>query len=496
MKVALCTREYPPEVYGGAGVHVEFLARALAGHVEVEVHAFGEPRPDPLVVATYQPWDALAGGAPHMAALRTFSVDLAMAAGVEGADLVHTHTWYANLAGHLAKQTYGIPHVMTSHSLEPLRPWKREQLGGGYELSLWAERTAARVGRRDHRGVRGNARRHPAQLPGGRSRARARHPQRRRHRRVPARSRRATGWPRSASIPTCRPSSSSAASRSRKGCRTCSTRPRTCRPVLSWSCARARPTRHRSARRWPRASPRCVTRGALRVIWIREMLPRDVAVRVLSRATVFVCPSIYEPFGLVNVEAMACGIPVVASAVGGIPEIVVDGETGFLVPFEPGDDAFGSPADPAGFARDLADRIGELLADPARARAMGVASRARVEARFAWPAIAEKTVALYRTLVGGGVGAGGGRAGGGAGAGRRAGGGRGARAGRGRAAAACWRRGGRRGAAARAARSARSARSGRDATARGPAHPNGPGADSAWAQDRTQLRTRAVPGEA
>ena len=143
LRIALCTQEYPPEVYGGAGVHVEHLAQALAEHADVAVHAFGAPREDPLVAATYRPWDALAGEGAHRAALETFSVDLAMAAGVEGADVVHSHTWYANLAGHLAKLTYGTPHVMTSHSLEPLRPWKAEQLGGGYQLSQWAERTAA-----------------------------------------------------------------------------------------------------------------------------------------------------------------------------------------------------------------------------------------------------------------------------------------------------------------------------------------------------------------
>ncbi|MFW5878644.1 MAG: glycogen synthase, partial [Myxococcota bacterium] len=143
MKVALCTREYPPEVYGGAGVHIEHLAKALSSHIEVAVHCFGKPRTDPLVASNHQPWEALEGKGAHLAALRTFSVDLAIAASLEGASLVHTHTWYANLAGHLAKLTYGIPHVMTSHSLEPLRPWKVEQLGGGYQLSLWAERLGA-----------------------------------------------------------------------------------------------------------------------------------------------------------------------------------------------------------------------------------------------------------------------------------------------------------------------------------------------------------------
>ena len=398
MKVALCTREYPPEVYGGAGVHVEHLAAALADHLDVAVHCFGGRRDDPLVAATYQPWDRLLGPASHLAALQTFSVDLAMVAGVEGADLVHTHTWYANMAGHLAARTYGIPHVMTSHSLEPLRPWKAEQLGGGYQLSLWAERTAIEAadaviavsaGMRDdilrcypsvepdrvhviHNGVD----------PGAYHRDEA----------TDALGRLGID----PSLPTV---------------------------VFLGRITRQKGLAHlldaaghlpddtqlvllAGAPDTPGIGAEIEERvgalresGALRVVWIREMLPRPIAVQVLSHATVFVCPSIYEPFGLVNVEAMACGAPVVASAVGGIPEIVVEGETGHLVAFEPGDDAFGSPADPAGFARDLARRINALLADPDAARRMGAAGRARVEAEFAWPAIARRTVELYRTLV-------------------------------------------------------------------------------------------------
>src|SRR6186713_1050616 len=141
-KVALLTREYPPEIYGGAGVHVDYLARFLAAHVELAVHCFGKPRSAPEVRGTYQPWDALAGKEPQALALQTLSVNLAMVKALAGAQLAHTHTWYANLAGHLAKLTYGIPHVMTSHSLEPLRPWKEEQLGGGYAISSFCERTA------------------------------------------------------------------------------------------------------------------------------------------------------------------------------------------------------------------------------------------------------------------------------------------------------------------------------------------------------------------
>ena len=398
LRVALCTREYPPEVYGGAGVHVEHLAAALAEHADVAVHAFGAPRPDPLVAATYRPWSALTGPGPHRAALETFSVDLAMAAAVEGADVVHTHTWYANLAGHLARLTYGTPHVMTSHSLEPLRPWKAEQLGGGYNLSLWAERTAAESADAiiavSH-GMRDDVlRSYPAVDP---ARVHVIHngvdPEAYRpdpetdvleelgiDPRLPTavfvgRITRQKGLPHLLD----------AAAHLAEGAQLvlCAGAPDT--PEIGREVAE----RVEDLRR----------EGRIRVFWIPEMLPRPRVVQILSHATVFVCPSIYEPFGIVNVEAMACATPVVASAVGGIPEIVVEGETGHLVPFEPGDDAFGSPADPDLFARDLAGRINRLLDDPAAARAMGRAARARVEAEFAWPAIARQTLDLYRALV-------------------------------------------------------------------------------------------------
>jgi alpha-maltose-1-phosphate synthase len=367
--------------------------------VDVAVHCFGAPREDPLVAAAYRPWEALGGGAPHLAALQTFAVDLAMVAGISDADLVHSHTWYANLAGHLAKLTYDIPHVMTSHSLEPLRPWKAEQLGGGYQLSLWAERTGAEnadaiiavsAGMREdilrsypsvdprrvhviHNGV-DTAVYHPDPATDVLERVGI-----------------------DPSVPTAVfvgritrqkgvPHLLDAAERLTEGAQL----------VL---CAGAPDTEE--IEREMQARVRALTdAGRIRVFWIPEMLQRPDVVQLLSHATVFVCPSIYEPFGLVNIEAMACGTPVVASAVGGIPEIVVDGETGHLVSFEPGDDPFGSPTDPAAFAAALAERINALLADPDAARRMGIAARARVEAEFAWPAIAQRTAELYAELLG------------------------------------------------------------------------------------------------
>jgi len=397
LAVALCTREYPPEVYGGAGVHAEYLAAALAPHADVAVHCFGEPRPDPLVGGTYQPWAALDGPEPHVAALRTFSVDLAMVAKLGGADIVHTHTWYANLAGHLAGLTYGVPHVMTSHSLEPLRPWKAEQLGGGYQLSLWAERTSAESADAIiavSAGMREDILR---SYPGVRdSRVHVIH----------------NGVDTVAYAPD----------RGTDVLERIGIDPDVSTTVFVGRITRQKGLPHllQAARHLTAGSQLVLCAGApdteeigrevadgvaaleregrVRVFWIPEMLPRADVVQILSHATVFVCPSIYEPFGLVNVEAMACGTPVVASAVGGIPEIVVEGQTGHLVAFEPGDDPFGSPADPAAYEQGLADRINALLTDSATAERMGQAARSRVESEFAWPAIARRTVELYESL--------------------------------------------------------------------------------------------------
>ncbi len=398
-RVALLTREYPPEVYGGAGVHVEHLAAALAGQVDVAVHPFGAPREDPLVAATYRPWDALDGEAPHLAALRTFSVDLAMTAGVEGAQLVHSHTWYANLAGHLAKLTYGIPHVVTTHSLEPLRPWKADQLGGGYALSSFAERTAIEAadaviavsaGMRDdilacypgvapervrviHNGIDPSVYR-PVQDTA----ALVDH-----------------------GIDPDRPSVVFVGRITRqKGVVHLLDAAEHLHPDVQLVLCAGAPDTPQIAQEFRDHVARLRDTGAA-VVWIEQMLPRPEVVQILSHARVFVCPSIYEPFGIVNLEAMACGAPVVASAVGGIPEVVAEGETGLLVRYEATDDALRSPADPDRFARDLAAQINALVDDPARAARMGAAGRARVEERFSWTAIAGATADLYRSLVGG-----------------------------------------------------------------------------------------------
>jgi starch synthase len=399
MRVALLTKEYPPEVYGGAGVHVEYLARELAKRVELEVHCFGEPRDSPLVAATYRPWEALAGKAQHLSALQTMSMDLAMAAGVEGADLVHSHTWYANLGGHLAKLLYGIPHVVTTHSLEPLRPWKAEQLGGGYALSSFCERTALEAAdaviavsqemRRDVLSC------YPAVDPNRVSVI---------HNGIDAdqyRPDRGTDILLRHGVDPKRPSVIFVGRVTRqKGL----VHRLEAAPMIDSSaqlvlCAGAPDTPEIDAE--VRRLVAEVERRRGGVVWIAKMLPRPEVVQLLSRATVFVCPSIYEPFGLVNLEAMACEAPVVASHTGGIPEIVVDGETGLLVPFERGDDQFGSPRDPKRFAGDMARAINDLLADPARARRFGQAGRRRVVELFSWSTIARRTEELYEELAAG-----------------------------------------------------------------------------------------------
>lgn len=397
LRVALATREYPPEVYGGAGVHVEHLAAALRDQVDVAVHCFGAQRDDPLVAGAYGTWEALAGTAPHLAALRHVATDLAMTAGIEGADLVHSHTWYANLAGHFAKLVYDIPHVATTHSLEPMRPWKREQLGGGYALSSFAERTglegadaivAVSSGMRDD-----VLRCYPAVDP---EKVRVIHngidtdvyaPDPR------------TDVVERYGIDLDRPSVAFVGRITRQKGVThlldaAAQLDADAQLVL---CAGAPDTE--ALGQEVAEAVAGLRRSRDRVFWIDEMLPRADVVQLLSHATVFCCPSIYEPFGLVNVEAMACELPVVASAVGGIPEVVAEGETGFLVPFVPGDDAFGSPADPAQFASDLADRLNRLVRDPEQAAAMGRAGRRRALEQFSWPAIAEQTADMYRSLV-------------------------------------------------------------------------------------------------
>jgi len=400
LAVAICSREYPPEVYGGAGVHVANLVEGLrdpAFDLDVRPHVFGAPREG--VAGTYRSWDeALGGDAPHLGALRTLSVDLAIARGIEGVDLVHSHTWYANFAGHLGKLLYGLPHVMTTHSLEPLRPWKAEQLGGGYALSSFAERTgieAADAVVAVSEGMKGDILRcYPAVredrvevIPNGIDPARWR----------PVDT---TDTLSQHGIDAHRPYVVFVGRITRqKGLPHLLDAARHLPPELGLVLLAGEPDTAEIADE-VRGKVARLREDRAEVVWIEAMLPTPQVVEVLSHALTFVCPSVYEPFGIVNLEAMACGLPVVASAVGGIPEIVVEGETGYLVPFEPDPASpFGTPREPEAFARALADRVAALAADPEGARRMGQAGRRRVEERFTWTAVAGRTAALYRRLV-------------------------------------------------------------------------------------------------
>jgi starch synthase len=394
MRVGVLTREYPPEVYGGAGVHVEYLTRELARHVEVAVHCFGEPRRSPLVAAAYRPWtELLEGGRPEDAALGVMSVDLAMARGVRGVDLVHSHTWYTNLAGHLAKLLWDLPHVCTTHSLEPLRPWKAEQLGGGYALSLFCERTAllsadaviavSEAMRRDLLGC------YPAIEP---DRVHVIHNgiDAREYRRDPgdaALIRRGIDPTRPLVVFVGRISR-------QKGLphllRAAAEIDRRAQLVL----IAGTPDTSEIAGE-VRALLAAAGAGGVSIVWVEEMMARPDLVQLLSHATAFVCPSQYEPFGLVNLEAMACEAAVVASDVGGIPEIVVDGETGYLVPCDPAAVA-SDPAAARSFEGVLAERINRLVADPALAARLGGAGRRRVLERFTWGRVAARTLEVYQ----------------------------------------------------------------------------------------------------
>ncbi|GAA2704185.1 glycogen synthase [Micromonospora olivasterospora] len=393
LRVDLLTREYPPEVYGGAGVHVEYLARELRRLADVRVHCFGAPRTEPGVTAYAEP-PGLAGA---NAALRTMGVDLEMAAGCAGTDVVHSHTWYANLAGHTAKLLHGVPHVVTVHSLEPLRPWKAEQLGGGYALSSWCERTAVEAadaviavsaGMRDDVLTA-----YPAVNP---DRVRVVHNGIDTAQYAPDPD---TDVLDRLGVDPSRPS-----------------------VVYVGRITRQKglPYLLRAARELPADAQLVLLAGApdtpeiaaevaglvaeLRanrsgVVWVAEMLPKHEVIQVLTHATVFVCPSVYEPMGIVNLEAMACETAVVATATGGIPEVVADGETGLLVPIEQATDGSGRPLAPERFVADLATRINELLGDPARAAGFGRAGRRRAVEHFSWDAIAARTLDIYRSLL-------------------------------------------------------------------------------------------------
>jgi starch synthase len=394
VRVALLTREYPPEVYGGAGVHVEYLARELERMVELEVHCWGVARPG---ARAYRPWEALAGDSPHLAALQAVSVDLAMAAGVDGAAVAHSHTWYANFAGHLAKLLYGIPHVATVHSLEPMRPWKADQLGGGYALSSFCERTAlegADAVIAVSRGMREDILSCYPAIDGGRVEVIYNGIDTAEYRPDPG-----TEVLERLGVDPDRPSVVFVGRMTRqKGVGHLLRAAHDIDPAAQLVLCAGAPDTPEIGREVAAGVDRLRGRRD-GVFWIDAMLPKRDVIQLLSHATVFACPSIYEPLGIVNLEAMACEAAVVATATGGIVEVVVDGETGLLVPFASAAEGSIEPDDPARFARDFAERVNALLGDLALAERMGKAGRRRAEGRFAWPAIAEQTAGVYRRLL-------------------------------------------------------------------------------------------------
>ena len=387
MRVAILTKEYPPEVYGGAGVHVEFLVHELrqVPGVEVDVHAFGAPRDEPGVTAYAVPPSL--GGAN--AALQTLGVDLDIAAQLGDADVLHSHTWYANFAGVVGSLLHGAPHVLSAHSLEPSRPWKAEQLGGGYRVSSWAERE----GYLHARAVVAVSARMKDEIL-------AAYPFVEPERVHVVYNGIDTGLYRPVDDPSvaerygvdpARPSVVFVGRITRqKGVDHLLAAAAQFDPEVQLVfCAGAPDTPEIAAE--TEAAVAALAERRTGVVWIREHLPREQVVALLTGATVFVCPSVYEPLGIVNLEAMACGTAVVASDVGGIPEVVVDGTTGTLVHYD--------EADPAAFRADLATAVNALCRDTARATAYGEAGRTRAVDDFGWAAIARQTVALYRTLL-------------------------------------------------------------------------------------------------
>nr|WP_197973302.1 MULTISPECIES: glycogen synthase [Streptomyces] len=381
VRVGLLTREYPPDVYGGAGVHVEFLARELRPLVDLDVHCWGEGRSEGVV--RHRPWPTLDGAND---ALRTFSVDLSVAAALQDRELVHSHTWYANLAGHLAKLLYGIPHVLTAHSLEPLRPWKAEQLGGGYALSGWAERTAIEAADAVI-AVSGAMREdilacYPALDP---ARVHVVHNgiDTDLYRPDPG-----TDVLHRLGVDPDRPYVLFVGRITRqKGVPQLLRAVRDIDPAAQVVLCAGAPDTPEIDREFRDLYEEL---GRVRdgVHWIRRMLPRPDVIQLLTHAAVFVCPSVYEPLGIVNLEAMACGTAVVASQVGGIPEVVADGKTGLLVPMD--DD----------FVSGLAGALDAVLADPEGARRMGEAGRERAVGEFGWDMVARRTARLYEEILG------------------------------------------------------------------------------------------------
>lgn len=399
MRVGLFTREFPPHIYGGAGVHVDYLSRELAKKIEVEVHCWGTQNSNEgnLHVRGSEPWSEISNGTTEKfkGALEAFSLNLTQIKALTGVDLVHTHTWYVSMAGFLAKKLYGVPFVLTTHSLEPLRAWKAEQLGSGYAMSSWMERTAildADAVIAVSNGTKEDILRvYP--LPPERVHVIYNGIDLHEYQQTSD-----TGalvkYGVDSSVPYVlfvgRITRQKGVTHLVDAIRYL---PPNTQVVL---CAGAPDTPEIAAEM--REKVEKARKGNPRVVWIEKMVSKPEVIQLYSNARVFCCPSVYEPFGIINLEAMACGAPVVASATGGIKEVVVDNKTGYLVPFEQ-DPVTSFPTHPDRFAQDLGAKVSDLLADEAKCRRFGEAGRKRVEEKFSWTAIADQTIALYQNLI-------------------------------------------------------------------------------------------------
>jgi starch synthase len=395
------TREYPPNVYGGAGVHVEYLSRELAKSIEVEVHCWGKQFSDDgnLHVRGGEPWSEITNGTEgkYKTALETFSLNLAQVKSLATIDIVHTHTWYVSMAGFLAKKLFNVPFVLTTHSLEPLRAWKAEQLGSGYAMSSWMERTAildADAVIAVSKGTREDILRAYPEIKPERIHVIYNGIDLKEYQKTEETSA-LTRYGVDPAMPYVL--FVGRITRQKGVTHLVEAIPHLPKGTQVVLCAGAPDTPEIAAEM--REKIEQVRKINPRVVWIEKMLSRAEAIQFYSNASVFCCPSVYEPFGIINLEAMACRAPVVASAVGGILEVVVDGETGYLVPFEQ-DPVTTFPSNPEKFSRDLAEKISALLADPEKAKRFGEAGRRRVEETFAWSAIADQTISLYQNLIG------------------------------------------------------------------------------------------------
>jgi len=400
VRVGLFTREYPPQVYGGAGVHVDYLSREMAKAIEVEVHCWGPQQADNgnLHVRGQEPWAEISNGTAgkFKGALEAFSLNLTQVKALEGIDVVHTHTWYVSMAGYLAKKLYGVPFVLTTHSLEPLRAWKAEQLGSGYAMSSWMERTAildADAIIAVSAGTKADILRAYPEVDPTRIHVI--------YNGIDLDEYQKTDETRGLIEYGVDPAVPYVLFVGRitrqKGVTHLVDAIRYLPPQTQVVLCAGAPDTPEIADEL-RAKVVAARHDHPHIVWIEKMVTRQETIQLYSNARVFCCPSVYEPFGIINLEAMACRAPVVASATGGIKEVVVEGETGFLVPFDQ-DPVTSFPRDPEKFAQDLGARISELLGDPEKCKRFGDAGRKRVEDTFSWTAIAHQTIDLYSQLI-------------------------------------------------------------------------------------------------